>query len=393
MTRTEKPDVVTKLKARHGEVFGPSDSLVFVRAPGRVNLIGGHTDYNEGYVLPMCIDKYLYAVASLNGSDEFRIYSENFDAESRFSIHEIVVDSENPWSNYERGVVSVLREEEHAVRGCNILIDGDLPIGAGLSSSAAVEVATLMVLVELNHLPLSTSEVIALAQRAENEFVGVPCGIMDQFVCVQGKRGTALLLDTRDLSYRYATITASEVAFVVCDSRKARTLADSAYTERLEECREGVRLLNHHLSSEVKALRDVSLKELERLDDRLPPEIARRCRHVITENERVTEAAESLSEGDLKRFGELLNASHRSLRDDYEVSCAELDCLAEIAWETPGVYGARMTGAGFGGCTITVLTKEAVPHLVERAKRGFLEMFGKEPGISLVRPTEGAALL
>ncbi|MFQ6059543.1 MAG: galactokinase, partial [Anaerolineae bacterium] len=346
------PDMATYVKNRFEALFGRPPTIV-VRAPGRVNLIGEHTDYNEGFVLPVAINRSILMAAAPRHDREVRLYALNFEEGAAFSLDHIEHDEKRVWSNYQRGVAQVLQEQGLRLVGLEACIWGDIPIGSGLSSSAAVEVATAYTFQTLSGFSLDHAEMALLCQRAENEFVGVQCGIMDQFIACLGRRDHALLLDCRSLDYEHVPLPpplappklggTGGAAIVVCDTMVRRGLVDSEYNARRRECAEGARLLG------VKALRDVSVEAFERRQGELPEIVRRRCRHVVHENQRVLDSVEALRRGDLAEFGRLMNESHRSLQEDYEVSCRELDLMVEVARQVEGVYGSRLTGAGFGG--------------------------------------------
>ncbi|GAK61183.1 galactokinase [Candidatus Vecturithrix granuli] len=359
-------DVVSTYKRQFG-----GNPAMLVSAPGRVNLIGEHTDYNEGFVLPMAIDKQIAIGGTLREDTQVRVYSLNFEELAEFSLKSLV--NEHSWSDYLKGVMHELIKAGYALKGFDAVIGGNVPRGAGLSSSAAIEVGTAFFLAQLHDIDMPPEQMAKLCQRAENQFVGVNCGIMDQFISRLGKQDHALFLDCRDLRYQQIPFQLEGYTVVICNSNVKRKLVDSAYNERRAQCEEGVRLLKIHFPN-IMALRDVSSTQLEEHAALLPPLVYQRCRHVITENERVMEAVHVLQAGNLERFGALLNQSHDSLRDDYEVSCRELDILVEIARGIEGTLGSRMTGAGFGGCTVSLLNTAALDHfqtalLVEYAKR------------------------
>lgn len=350
--------------------FGGSPSML-VSAPGRVNLIGEHTDYNDGFVLPMAIDKQIAIGGALREDTQVRVYSLNFEELAKFSLERLI--NEHSWSDYLKGVMHELIKAGYTLKGFDAVIGGNVPRGAGLSSSAAIEVATAFFLTQLHKIDMPPEQMAKLCQRAENQFVGVNCGIMDQFISRLGKQDHALFLDCRDLSYQQIPFQLEGYTVVICNSNVKRKLVDSAYNERRAQCEEGVRILKTCLPN-IMALRDVSSAQLEEHAALLPPIVYQRCHHIITENERIMEAVQVLQAGDLERFGVLLNQSHDSLRDDYGVSCRELDILVEIARRIKGTLGARMTGAGFGGCTVSLVSTAALDHfhatlLAEYAKR------------------------
>ena len=353
------------------------------RAPGRVNLIGEHTDYNEGFVLPMAIDRDVTIVGAPRQDHIVRLYSADFDQLSTFPLDAITPDPAMPWSNYMRGVAAMLQADGLALRGFDGVVSGDVPIASGLSSSAATEMATVMAFCAASGLSIDGARAAQLSQRAENEFVGVNCGIMDQFISSLGKAGHALLIDCRSLRYELAPLPAG-VTVLVVDTTAPRTLAGSAYNQRRRECEEGARLLG------APSLRDVSVQAFERRRDTLPEVIARRCAHVIYENQRALDAVAALRRGDLSTFGALMNQSHDSLRDLYEVSSAELDAVVDIARGAPGVYGARMTGAGFGGCAIALVNDNAAAALADRIAVEYPRRTSRTPSIYPCTASDGA---
>ena len=367
----------TELLSKFLELFGEKPELV-IKAPGRVNLIGEHTDYNDGFVLPVAMDKSIIIAARGRQDQQASIYSLNFNETALFSVDSF--KKGNSWADYPKGVIQEYRKLGEQVSGFDAVVYGDIPIGAGLSSSAAFEVAVAYLLAKLNRIKIEPLEMARLAQRAENLFVGVNCGIMDQFIAVLGKKGHALFLDCRDLSYQYASIPADEVSVVVCDSGIRRGLSDSEYNLRRSQCEEGARRLAKVLPG-VKALRDVSLEQFQEHQGLLPEEMGRMCRHVITENQRVKEAVVALNEDDVVRFGQLMNQSHQSLRDDFQVSCKELDLLVEIAHSVDGVLGARLTGAGFGGCTVNLVRNASITLLFETVKKKYQAETGIGPAV------------
>jgi galactokinase len=363
------------------------DARIF-RAPGRVNLIGEHTDYNEGFVLPAAIDRDVTVAMRPCGGRQVTIHARHFHAESSFSLDEIGYDAAQPWSNYPRGVCYVLEEAGYRLRGADVYLDGNVPIGSGLSSSAALEVATATAFLALSEYRIPGETLALLCQQAENEFVGARCGIMDQFISVFGKVNHALLIDCRSLAYRTIPLPAG-VKLVVCDTGVRRGLASSEYNARRGQCEEGVALLRQALP-DITALRDVTPAQLEAHKDLLPAEVYRRCRHVVTEDARVLEAIAAMEAGDLPRVGELLDASHASLRDDYQVSCAELDLMVALARRQPGVYGARMTGAGFGGCAVSLVAEECAEAFAKTVGPAYEAETGLEWQIYLCEASDGA---
>ncbi|HVA00314.1 MAG TPA: galactokinase [Terriglobia bacterium] len=369
------------------KAFGASPDAV-VRAPGRVNLIGEHTDYNDGFVLPAAIDRAIEFAARRRGDRLVRVHALDFQDQVEFSLDAIQKDQAHPWSNYLRGVFKFLEAEGYRLQGADVVFGGNVPREAGLSSSAAVEVGTVALAMKLFGLHLEPLEVVRIARRAENEFVNVPCGIMDQFVCALGKRDHALFLDCRNLAYRHVPLRGN-VKIAVCNSGVRRALASSEYEIRLEQCRQAVAQLRT-TGLAVNSLREIDLADLEVASPVLTEVLLKRARHVISENQRVLEAVKVLEDGDLERFGKLMNASHESLRDDYEVSCQELDVLVDLALKQPGVLGARMTGAGFGGCTVNLVRTEAANSFADAVKAGYREVLGREAEVYICEASDGA---
>ena len=360
-----------------------------MRAPGRVNLIGEHTDYNDGFVFPVAIDRDIMVASRKREDGIVRVYSLDFDAVVEFSISDIQYDSENKWSNYPRGVASVLQEAGYNISGLEAAITGNIPLGAGLSSSAAMEVAMAMTFEAVSGLEIDPVEMALMCQKAENQFVGVNCGIMDQFISRMGKKDHALLIDCRSLEFELVNLNLEGIKIVVCNTGVERGLVDSEYNERRSECERGVKLLEDLLPG-IKALRDVEVSDFHKYKNRLPEITEMRCEYVIEENIRVLESVQLLAEGDLVGFGILMNESHIGLRDEYEVSCPELDAMVTIAWSTEGVIGSRMTGAGFGGCTVTLVMENAVAEFIRRVKTDYPKRTGLQPEIYVCAAENGA---
>jgi len=370
-------------------IYGTTPEVV-LRAPGRVNLIGEHTDYNDGFVLPAAIDRTIDFAGRKRTDRVVRVNSLDFGAGVEFSLDDIQKDSKNPWSNYIRGVSKYLEEDGYRLSGADIAFGGNVPREAGLSSSAAVEVGTAAFWKNLLHLEVDPVYLVKLARKAENQFVGVPCGIMDQFISALGQENHALFLDCRDLTFRQVPLR-GDVKIVVCNSGVRRALAQSEYKVRLEQCRQAVAQIAS-TGRAVKSLRDVTAADLEAARGVLSEVLFRRARHVVSENGRVLEAVRVLEGGDLERFGELMNASHVSLRDDYEVSSKELDILVELAWKQPGVLGARMTGAGFGGCTVNLVHQEAARAFADAVRRGYQDALDLKAEIYICKASQGALM-
>jgi galactokinase len=354
-----------------------------------VNLIGEHTDYNDGYVLPVAIDRSVLVAAAPRDDRQVVIHALDFGESTAFSLDEILHDQTQAWSNYQRGVAYFLEELGLELPGLNAVVVGDIPIGSGLSSSAAVEVSMAYTWQVLAGFELSRVELALLCQQAESEFVGMNCGIMDQFVSALGRRHHALLIDCRSLDHQPVPLPTG-AAIVVADTMKRRGLVDSEYNNRRRECEEGVRILRQYLP-QVQALRDVASDQFVEYEGQLPGNVGKRCRHIIYENERVLKSAAALQAGNLAAFGRLMNESHISLRDDYEVSCVELDIMAEAAWNVDGVYGSRMTGAGFGGCTVSLVAEEAIEAFGGQVATAYEDATGIIPQIYVCQAEDGVA--
>lgn len=366
--------------AQFEKSYGRPPAIV-VAAPGRVNLIGEHTDYNEGYVLPAAVDRYILVAALPRKDRKVSLRALNLGEEDAFSLDEID-RGEKGWSNYGRGVAWEMERAGHRLQGMEAVTWGDLPMKAGLGSSAALEVAIAYSFQLLSNLEIEPLQLAFLCQGAENGFVGVQCGLMDQMTSALGEKDHALLIDCRSLDRQLIPVPPG-VDIVVSDTGKQRGLVDSQYNLRRQECWEGARLLG------VPSLRSVSPKELAKRRGDLPPTIYRRVRHVVTENQRTLEATEALKGGDLEAFGRLIYESHHSLRHDFEVSCPELDILVEAARKVSGVYGSRLTGAGFGGCTVSLVTREAVPEFQARVAKEYEKATARKPAIYVCRPAQG----
>ena len=369
MRLTERLDGLSALFTR---LYGPGP-IRFFRAAGRINIIGEHTDYNEGFVLPAAIDRSVLLAVRPRRDRMATIYSANLLLRSRFSLDRITRASQ-PWSNYVRGVVWALQAEGARLPALDAAIESTVPIGAGLSSSAALEVAAAFAWQKMAGLKIPGPRLAVLCRRAENEFVGVPCGIMDQFAARMGKRGSAILLDCRSLQWQRIPLDDREISLVVADTGVRRALAASQYAVRRQQCQQAVEHLRKWLP-DIRSLRDVARADFDPLSRRLPTVLRRRARHVITENERVHACARAIAAGDWDSVGALMNESHESLRTDYQVSSPELDDLVRLSRGAPGVLGARMMGAGFGGCALALVRKDAVDQLTARITKKYPQVF------------------
>ncbi len=372
------------LQTEFTKAFSSQPTHTF-RAPGRVNLIGEHTDYNDGFVLPIAIDRAVWIAAREHDDPIVRMLAFNFgNARSAFSLDApIQRDDTNAWSNYVRGVAWALQQRGAKLHGVDLAIHGDVPRGSGLSSSAALEVCAATMFVAMANLTIDKVEIAKLCQQAENDFVGVKCGIMDQFVSTLAQENHALLIDCRDLAYQNVPLPRG-ATIVVCDTMKRRGLVDSEYNTRRAECEQAARFFG------VKALRDVSIENFRQRENELPRIVAKRARHVITENARVLQAVDAAKHNDLEKFGARMNASHESLRDDYQVSCAELDTMVEIARAQRGCFGARLTGAGFGGCTVNLVADDSVEAFCANVAREYQARTRLVPQIYACRAVSGA---
>jgi galactokinase len=382
-----------RLRAAFRARFGGEPALY--RAPGRVNLIGEHTDYNGGYVLPAAIDVSTRVAVRARADGLVRVHSLNLDAGDEFPLASLdgpVAAGPAGWSRYVAGVARALRADGVPLAGAELVIDGDVPLGAGLSSSAALEVAVGLALLGAAGAARAAPALALLCQRAENEYVGMRCGIMDQFVSACGRAGHALLLDCRSLDYRLLPLdvhAAGRAAprLVICNSLVRHAHASGEYNRRRAECEAGVAHLAR--AARVESLRDLTAADLERAASGMDPVVLRRCRHVVSENARVLAAADALEAADFAAFGGLMAASHASLRDDYEVSCPELDLLVRLAAAAPGVFGARMTGGGFGGCTINLVAPGDVAAFVAQVGDGYARVTGRAPEFHVCTSADG----
>lgn len=358
------------------------------RAPGRVNLLGGHTDYNEGFVLPAATPQATYVAAAPRNDGLVRIWSEAFEARDEFQLSDLRAPStQSDWPGYIRGVAWALAQTFADLRGVDAAIVGDLPIGGGVASSASVEVAFALAMLAANERSLDEVELALLCQRAENEFVGMRCGILDQFTSAVSREGSALLLDCRSLEVKSIPLRGANASFVVCDTGKPRELRRSEYNARRAQCETAARELG------VPALRDATLAGLEAKRGELDDRVFARARHIISENQRVLQGAAALERGDLPVLGKLLREAHESLRVDYEVSCRELDEMVRIASETEGCFGARLIGAGFGGCALAVVETSHAQDFCGTVEARYTEQVGRECRTLVTWPSHGAAVV
>jgi len=385
----ESNEQIQRESDRFKQVFR-ADPEMLVLAPGRANIIGEHTDYTGGLVFPAAINKRLHLLVSGNGSSMVRVASCNFEDSVEFSLDDKLKRSRH-WSDYVKGVIHELQKAGYQLKGFNAVVCGDLPIGSGLSSSAAFEMAVSEACARLfGFAPIDPEKQIKLCRRAENQFVGVSCGIMDQFIIRMGRRHHGLYLDCRNLKYELIPIPSDEVVFVIVYSGVKRGLGSTAYHERQKQCERG-RLFFNSLNKSLRSLRDVDEDLLQVSREKMDPLIFRRCRHVITENTRVKRAVEVLRKPDMVLFGELMNLSHESCKNDFEVSCEELDLLVDLARNVPGVLGSRMTGAGFGGCTISLVMRNRVEEFQRHVGSLYSRRTGIKPEFYITHAEDGVS--
>ena len=377
----ELPQVFEQEFHAHPKVF---------RAPGRVNLIGEHTDYNDGFVLPSAIGFYAHVAIAPRGDDKLVFKSTAYDGQFEFDAARLPERKQDAWSDYVLGVAHQLKRAGIPLRGANLLLHSEVPVGSGLSSSAALEVASALALQSLSGRTLPLKQIAKLCQSAENEFVGAHVGIMDQFVSCFGKEGHAVLIDCRSLDFELVPIPSS-VDFVICNTMVKHELSGGEYNERRAQCEEGVRILSKFYPG-IKALRDVSVEQLTKHQSDLPAIVYRRCLHVVEENARTLEAVKCFASGELAKVGELMRASHESLRDLYEVSCVELDTMVECAHGLPGFVGGRMTGGGFGGCTINLVEHKYSQDFAKEVASRYKAKTGISPDVFVCSAANGAGV-
>lgn len=377
------------------EIFGAGGEVKSYFAPGRVNLIGEHTDYNGGHVFPCALTIGTYAVARKRNDKKLRFYSKNFVQMGilESSIENLEYKKEDNWTNYPKGVIWALGEKGyHVDSGMDILYFGNIPNGSGLSSSASIEVLTAYVLKDLCQIDIDMVQIALIGQYAENKFNGVNCGIMDQFAIAMGKADHAIFLDTADLSYEYAPIVLENAKIVILNTNKKRGLGDSKYNERRSECEKALEELQKVVS--IQSLGELTEEKFEEFKSAIASEVRmKRARHAVYENQRTIQAVDALKNKDLARFGELMIASHHSLKNDYEVTGMELDTLVEEALKQTGVIGARMTGAGFGGCAVSIVENDAVERFIEAVGKAYKEKIGYDADFYVVEVGNGPSIL
>lgn len=387
--------MTAKLVEKFQELFGAEGDIRTYFAPGRVNLIGEHTDYNGGHVFPCALTLGTYGIARKREDNKLRFYSVNFE---RLGVIESSLEDLKPykaaeWTNYPKGVMWAFEERGYKLpNGLDILLYGNIPNGSGLSSSASLEVLTGVILKDMFGFDVSMTDIALIGQFSENNFNGCNCGIMDQFASAMGKKDNAIFLDTNTLQYEYAPVVLEDAKIVIINSKVKHSLVDSAYNDRRNECETALKELQEVVA--VQTLGDLTEEAFEKHKDAIKSEIRqKRARHVVYENQRTIRAVEALKENRIEEFGKLMNESHRSLRDDYEVSCKEIDILVDLAWETEGVIGSRITGGGFGGCTVSIVKNDAVDGFIKNIGEQYLAKVGHEAEFYVVDIGDGARVL
>ena len=385
----------TDLMNTFREKFGGKGDIRTYFAPGRVNLIGEHTDYNGGHVFPCALTLGTYGVARKRRDNKLRFYSMNLDKRGVLysNLNDLVPRRGAGWTNYPKGVMWAFAQRGFKMDcGLDLMIWGNIPNGSGLSSSAALEVLTGLILKDMYGFDMSMTDIALIGQYAENNFNGCNCGIMDQFASANGKKDHAIFLDTNTLEYEYAPVVLEDAQIVIVNSKVKHSLVNSAYNDRRNDCEEALKELQTVV--DVKALGELTVEQFEQYKSAIKSEVrVKRAKHAVYENQRTIQAVAALKAGDIETFGKLMNETHVSLRDDYEVSCAEVDALVEIAWATEGVLGSRITGGGFGGCTVNIVKNDAVDAFVERIKKEYPERTGIEAEIYFANIGEGARKL
>jgi len=380
--------MIKKLQQVFRERFNKEPLII--GAPGRVNLIGEHTDYNNGFVLPGAVDKRIYVAIAPNNTNTVNVFANQFNETYSFSLD--ISEPHEGWMNYLLGVSYHIQQQGKKIGGVDVLIDGDIPVGAGMSSSAALCSAYGFALNELFQLGFSRMDLAFIGQKTEHTFVGVKCGIMDQFASLHGKKGHVVKLDCRSLEYEYIPFDFPEYKIVLVNSMVSHSLAGSEYNVRRQQCEEGVAILKKHYA-DINSLRDVEPAQLLQHKDELPAIVFDRCSYVVYEKERLLAGCEALKKNDLAAFGKLMFATHEGLSKKYSVSCTELDFLVERAQPISGVMGARMMGGGFGGCTINIVQTDAVASFTEKIQQAFHNLFKKTPDVYVTQIEDGTNVL
>lgn len=388
-------NIVTNLLNSFEEIF-KSNAFSSYFSPGRVNLIGEHTDYNGGHVFPCALSIGTYGLIERRNDKKFKVYSMNFEENGiiEFDLDNLVYSKEHGWANYPKGIIKILKDHGFNIStGLNILVYGNIPNGSGLSSSASLLVLIGVILKDVFDLSIDMVEMAKLCQEAENKFIGVNCGIMDEFAICMGKENSAILLDCNTLKYRYSTLSMNGYKLVIGNTNKKRTLVDSKYNERRSECEEALSILQKYKN--ISSLGELSEEEFDSLKHHIEnPILLKRARHAVLENQRTLKAVNALEENNMKLFGRLLNDSHESLKNDYEVTGIELDTLVSSAQEQNDiVLGSRMTGAGFGGCTVSLVKEDAIDKFIKHSTKQYEEKIGYTPSFYIVNISDGAKKL
>jgi galactokinase len=387
--------MMQNLVEKFKELYGGQGEIRKYFAPGRVNLIGEHTDYNGGHVFPCALTIGTYGVVRSRADRVIRFYSVNFEKLGviETSLDELVPSKEAGWTNYPKGVMWAFEKRGMKLsHGLDVLIYGDIPNGSGLSSSASLEVLTGLILKETYGFDVSMVDIALIGQDSENNFNGCNCGIMDQFASAMGKKDNAIFLDTNTLNYEYAPVVLEDAKIVITNSKVKHSLVDSAYNDRRNECEQALKELQKVM--DIKTLGDLTEREFEANKDAIENEVCRkRAKHAVYENQRTIRAVKALKAGEIQTFGELMNASHVSLRDDYEVSCEEIDILVDLAWKSPGVIGSRITGGGFGGCTVSIVKNDVVDTFISSIGRAYQDKVGHEAEFYVVEIGDGGHVI
>lgn len=387
--------MLANLVQKFYELYGDNGNIRTYFAPGRVNLIGEHTDYNGGHVFPCALTLGTYVVARKRDDQKIRFYSDNFETLGimETSLNDLVPSKEAGWTNYPKGVMWAFEKRGFKIPcGLDVAISGNIPNGSGLSSSASLEVVTGVMLKDMYGFDVSMVDIALIGQYSENNFNGCNCGIMDQFASAMGKKDNAIFLDTNTLKYEYAPVKLPNAKIVITNSKVKHSLVNSAYNDRRNECETALSELQKVVN--IKTLGDLTEEEFEANKDAIKSEVRqKRAKHAVYENQRAIKAVEALKNNNIELFGQLMNASHKSLRDDYEVSCEEIDILVELAQAMPGVIGSRITGGGFGGCTVSIVKNEAVEHFVEEIGKAYVEKVGHEAEFYVVDIGDGAGVI
>lgn len=381
--------IATTVEKKFKELF--SEEPIVVRSPGRVNLIGEHTDYNMGFVLPGAIDKAVYFAIAPRSDNQCKLFAVDMNDSFEFKVDDLK-KSEKSWPNYLMGVIDQLVKAGKNLKGFNCVFGGNIPIGAGLSSSAAIEAGLAFALDHIFNLGVDKLDMVKLAQKAENEFVGVKCGIMDQYINIFGESGNVLRIDCRSLEYEYFPFDFKNVSIVLFDTGVSHSLASSEYNQRRKECSEGVSIIKKQFPS-IESLRDVSISLLGEFESKMDPVIYKRCKYAVEENDRLLKACYALNDNDLNKFGSLMYQTHEGLSKDYEVSCKELDYLVELTKDNPKVYGSRMMGGGFGGCTINLIENDSVDEITKHVSEKYKSKFNIEAKTYVTKISSGTGII